>query len=109
MKEQYRQGDILFTKVEGKAVNHDISNQVERDERGRIVVAEGEATGHAHAIRDKQATMYRDPVLNRVWVVADEPVKVVHEEHGTIELDSGVWQVTYQRQYVRGEVRRVRD
>ena len=72
-------------------------------------MAEGEVTGHAHAIVDSAAVMYRDDVLLMEWIVADTPVEVTHEEHDTILLPSGVWRVVHQRQYVRGQVRRVLD
>jgi len=102
---QYRQGDILFIK-HGDTPSGEV---VPRDAHNRIVVAEGEATGHAHAIHEETATLYRDNALNRTWVVVDESAHVVHEEHDTVTLDSGTWLVVYQRQYVRGQVRRVLD
>lgn len=102
---QFRQGDILFIKQAQKPSGEVVS----RDNRNRLVVAEGEATGHAHAIAEETVTMYRDDVLNRAWVVVEEKANVVHEEHDTITLDSGVWMVVYQRQYMRGQIRRVLD
>ena len=102
---QYRQGDILFVKQDEKPSG----NIIPRDPHNRIVVAEGEATGHAHAIHEENVTMYRDEVLDRAWVVVDGTADVVHEEHDTVTLDAGTWTVVYQRQYVRGQVRRVLD
>lgn len=102
---QYRQGDILFIKLDEKP-SGDI---IPRDPQNRLVVAEGEATGHAHAIHEETATLYWDDVLNRAWVVVDDTADVVHEEHEPVTLDMGVWMVVYQRQYIRGEVRRVLD
>lgn len=102
---QFRQGDILFIKQAEKPSG----DVVDRDNRNRVVVAEGEATGHAHAIHEDTVTMYRDEILNRAWVVVEDQADVVHEEHDTITLDSGVWVVVYQRQYMRGQVRRVLD
>lgn len=102
---QYRQGDILFIKLNEKPSG----NIIPRDDQNRIVVAEGEATGHAHAIHEDKVTMYRDDVLNRAWVVVDDTADVVHEEHDTVILDSGTWEIVYQRQYVRGQVRRILD
>ena len=102
---QYRQGDILFVKMD-ETISGD---KIARDTQNRLVVAEGEATGHAHAIHDDKVTMYRNDVLNRAWVVVEEQANVVHEEHDTITLESGTWRVIYQRQYVRGETRRVLD
>ena len=102
---QYRQGDILFIKL-----NENPSGElIPRDQHNRIVVAEGEVTGHAHAIHEENVTFYRDDILNGAWIVVDDTADVVHEEHDTIPLDSGTWAVVYQRQYVRGQVRRVLD
>lgn len=52
---QYRQGDVLLVRVEDdvKARPH---RGVARD-AGRIVLAYGEATGHAHAIADPDAEL----------------------------------------------------
>ncbi len=102
---QFRQGDILFV----KHTDNPSGDIVSRDHQNRLVVAEGEATGHAHAIHDNAVTLFRDDVLNRAWVVVEEQADVVHEEHDTITLDSGTWMVVYQRQYVRGQIRRVLD
>jgi len=101
---QFRQGDIYFVQVDG-----DYQGEKVKRQNNRIVIAEGEITGHAHAIHDKNATMYRDSVQDLEWLVVDAPVKVVHEEHATINLPAGIWQVIHQRQYVRGDIRRVLD
>ena len=42
-----RQGDVVFYPVEVLPTG---TTKTNRDNRGRIVVQEGEATGHAHAI-----------------------------------------------------------
>lgn len=54
----YRQGDVLIMRVEGKCVP---GAEVKRD-KGRVVLAYGEVTGHAHAIRSRAATLYELPV-----------------------------------------------
>ena len=103
---QFRQGDILFVKINEDATG----DEVPRDNQNRVVVAEGEATGHCHAIHEDAVEMFRDQKLDRAWVVVKEATAdVVHEEHDTITLDEGTWRIVYQRQYVRGQVRRVLD
>ena len=101
-----RQGDTFYIRVaelpEGAVAQARIG--------GRIIIAEGEVTGHAHAIRDTGAVQYKDPALNMQWiVVTDEPVTVEHEEHGHVKLGPGTWWVPTQVEYERGEVRRVVD
>ncbi|MEV4253036.1 hypothetical protein AB0J52_07680 [Spirillospora sp. NPDC049652] len=58
----YRQGDILIVPVAEDAVPQAIRDlpPVARDGRGRMVLALGEATGHAHALTC-EGTLRRDP------------------------------------------------
>lgn len=47
----FRQGDVCLIRVE----DADFGNEIPRDTRGRIVLAHGEVTGHAHAIHNNSA------------------------------------------------------
>jgi hypothetical protein len=74
------------------------------------VLAEGEITGHHHRIEDARTAslfVHRGELL--LNVVALE-AKLVHEEHGTIELTRGAYRVWRQREYDPGlRTRRVVD
>ena len=71
-----------------------------RDARGRVVLAEGEATGHAHAILEPGADLYGDDLNRRfLEVLAEGGVDLVHEEHAAIHLDPGTYQVVRQREH----------
>jgi hypothetical protein len=87
----FRQGDIYIEAVRcipGGAVK-------KRD----TILAEGEATGHRHRIRDfRTADVYELGDELYVDVVADR-ADVVHEEHGTIELNRAIYRVWRQREY----------
>ena len=101
-----RQGDVLFVRVD--TVPEDALLQP----RGpRIVVMEGEATGHAHAIAQTETVQhYRDPGLDMQWIVVEEQaVEVRHEEHQTVVLPPGIWMIPVQVQVQRKQVRRVLD
>ena len=50
----YRQGDVLLVRDDAASVD---GTEVARDQ-GHVVLAYGEATGHAHAIASKAATLY---------------------------------------------------
>ncbi len=50
---QCRQGDVFLERVEAPAVGKEIA----RDAQGRIVLAHGEATGHAHVVRHPRAKL----------------------------------------------------
>lgn len=112
---QVRQGDVLITR---KVL--DRGTLVAR-ENGRIVLAHGEATGHAHAIRSDHAELYdlkedHTAVGDAVWShlvrclrVNVTPASLEHEEHGTIVLPPGDYEVTRQMQYTPAESRPVQD
>lgn len=105
---QFRQGDVLITSAAIPAT----AQRVEVN--GRIVLAEGEVTGHAHAIvldhvpTGAMATMLRDAEREFLRVEGGD-VAVEHEEHGTVTLPPGDYEITHQREYTPEEVRRVAD
>ncbi len=105
---QVRQGDVLLVPV--AAVPAD-AHPVRRMS-GRAVLAEGEATGHAHAIRSSAATLLVSGADRYLRVAA--PVTLDHEEHAAIDVVPGTYRVVIQREYVPPEVspvafRRVAD
>ena len=108
-KKQARQGDVLITKID-KVERH--GNKVER-EAGRIVLAHGEATGHAHAISSAAANLYEmtgglaDP--SQRILSARELVELRHEEHSEIILPAGNWEIRRQKEYEPGAIRNVAD
>ena len=103
-KTMYRQGDVLITRVERKSGLREVDR-----EAGRIVLAHGEATGHAHAIASMDATLWMDEkTLNR-YLDVKAPVVLDHEEHTRIELPSGFYEVKRQREYRPEGLRNVAD
>lgn len=103
----YRQGDVLIVSVSELPSDLD---QLAR-ENGRVVLAHGEATGHAHAIKDKRAALFRDPKLAAVFmrVSGGGPVALKHDEHDTIAIPPGNYRVIRQREYSPEEIRNVAD
>jgi hypothetical protein len=95
---QHRQGDVLFIKVAELP-------EVTFVQRKTNVIVEGESTGHAHrltigTILEGRAGLY---------LKADQPTEVVHEEHHTIKLEPGYWQIIRQREYAPEGIRQVMD
>jgi hypothetical protein len=87
----YRQGDVLIEAIPEAAT------PVARD-AGRIILAYGEVTGHAHAIEapEAEATLLSVSENERfLRLVAD--VDLVHEEHATVHLPAGDYAVIRQR------------
>ena len=92
----YRQGDVLLRLVDRIPTK---VSAVDR-EAGRIVLAHGEVTGHAHAIEAPEAeatllTTAEDQRFLRLMAGVD----LVHEEHATIQLSPGLYEVILQREW----------
>lgn len=61
---------------------------VSRDGAGRLVLAEGEVTGHAHVIHAANARLGRSPGAGiLVLFVTGVPVDLDHEEHGLAPIE----------------------
>lgn len=94
----YRHGDVLIQQVER------LPGGLEK--LSHRILAHGEVTGHCHQARG-EAELYRSG--GELYLRAVGPVEIVHEEHRTIELPSGLYRVWRQREYTPREVRIVRD
>lgn len=102
MKKQ--QGDVIIRReleIPADAI------RVIRQKRG-FVLAEGEATGHAHVIEEEIEMYEKDGVL---YLKVERPVTVKHEEHKPISLDKGIYKIGIVREYdpFDEEVRKVAD
>ncbi|MBC6459044.1 hypothetical protein [Actinomadura sp. HBU206391] len=107
----YRQGDILILPVAAGAVPDEVRTltPAQRDGRGRLVLALGEMTGHAHALH-APGELLRDPdPLSPDHLHLPSGGRLVHEEHAAISLPKGWYRVVRQREYVPGAVRVVAD
>ncbi|MEV0196232.1 hypothetical protein [Nonomuraea sp. NPDC050691] len=102
----FRQGDILVVPVAEVPEWVKSAPSSPRDGRGRLVLALGEATGHAHAVPGPGAFVHdpRGDYLN-----LPQGGRLVHEEHATISLPRGWFRVVRQREYVPGTYRLVAD
>lgn len=103
----YRQGDVLIERIDSMPVK---LMPVDR-EHGKIVLAHGEVTGHAHAIADSHATLFQTAEQAGVSFleVREAVAALQHEEHATIELPPGNYRITRQREYSPEEIRNVAD
>lgn len=89
---QYRQGDVLLCQVKKLRTR----SEPLPVEAGRVVVAEGEHSGHAHALAPERARLFRHGQLLRV----DEGgAALSHREHASILLPKGDYQIRRQREY----------
>jgi hypothetical protein len=96
----YRQGDVFIRAAEVPRK----ATEVPRD-GGRLVLAYGEVTGHAHVVDapPEEATLLTDEQERRfLRLVTAAPL--VHEEHGTITLPPGTYEVRRQREYTAADM-----
>ena len=106
--EQIAQGDVFIRRIDELP---DDLVAVRRD-NGRIVLAYGEVTGHAHAIVSADAELLvapsrspEDEVLNVRFlrVMAASGVDVQHEEHAAVHLAPGLYEIRQQREWTDAE------
>lgn len=123
-----RQGDVLLTPVSAIPAG---CTEVPHD-KGRIVLAYGEVTGHAHAIADHvvakpmtpgaademaEAAIARAKTKARLltapsgerFLEVTEPVTLRHEEHDPHVIAPGFYQLPQQMEYTPAELQRVAD
>lgn len=103
----YRHGDVLINPIK------EIPKKLKRVPRdnGRVILAYGEVTGHAHAIcaPEKSVTLFQHPDGGTYLRVVGAPAELTHEEHATITLPPGYYRIGHQREYFPEEIRRVVD
>lgn len=110
-----RQGDVLLVPITKSPINYATptpSDRVRGD--GSVVLAFGEVTGHAHVAngpgveleigRDRQWSGQQFEVL-----AVNADTTITHEEHGTLPLRKGMWQIIHQREYSPEAITRVYD
>lgn len=90
---QFRHGDVFLREVEALP---DGVTQVERD-GGDVILAYGEVTGHAHRIKAPTVALWS--VGGQRYITVTEPSDLTHEEHHTITLPPGTYEVIQQREY----------
>ena len=100
----YRQGDVLIERI--SKVNAAVAAQPITE---RIILAHGEATGHHHAIEDRDAADWWKVSEDEQYLDVKTPCEVTHQEHAAIPLSPGKYKVTRQREYSPEAIRRVAD
>lgn len=94
-----RQGDLLFLWQETRP-------SVDLNARQSTIIVAGEATGHAHRL---QSGAIQDAPDGALYLEVTQTTQVVHEEHGPITLEPGLWLVVRQREYRPEAIRTVED
>lgn len=94
MAQTIRQGDVYVIPA---TIPADVS-AIPRD-NGRVILAYGEVTGHAHAIATPTATLLRTETDERFLRIVGSGATVTHEEHAAIEIAPGEYRVVIGREF----------
>jgi hypothetical protein len=101
----YRQGDVFI-----KAATIPVDAKPVKAVNRRYVLAEGEVTGHAHALAaTKGVEMYERDGTLYLRITANKGAELKHEEHAPILLPIGDYVVRKQREYTPEAIRYVVD
>ncbi|MHA1458270.1 MAG: hypothetical protein ACTSQR_01245 [Promethearchaeota archaeon] len=87
----YRQGDILFKKIATLPARLKLKLD--------NVVAGGEGAAHAHMLVDGELFQSENSDT-KLYIKTHENSRLLHEEHLPIRLESGIYEVIRQREYL---------
>jgi hypothetical protein len=88
MNDYYQHGDVIVVKID------ELPDGMTK--RNDLVLEEGEVTGHRHQIMTlERATLFEKAFegTKLKFLEVKQPVDLVHEEHGTINLMPGLYSV----------------
>ena len=101
-----RQGDVFLIPVD--ALPSGLEDCTPKE--SRVVLMEGEATGHAHAFYDQPVRVYKPKGSARpTYLRVVETALLRHEEHETAKVLPGIYKIPQQVTYTPEEIRRVAD
>lgn len=99
-----RQGDILFVARDKGS----FTGQRVAPVKGKLVVAEGEATGHHHSVKATPHVAMFDNGIDTIISVAEGAATLTHQEHIALDIPVGDYDVVRQRHVVPGSEHLVR-
>lgn len=122
MNKQYRHGDILLIRIEELPKSKKFKTK-----KGKVIL-EGEVTGHAHRLKGNAKILEKAeriinpsptgslpvrniPMRSQIigYAVVKEPTELIHEEHNTITIPAGIYEIRRQREYDADYIRFVED
>lgn len=104
---QRQQGDVLVTKIDALPKG---LKPLTAAARG-FVIAEGEATGHAHTIAPEAVEQMLVDDAGVIYAQIARQVDLLHDEHGPVSLDPGIYRFNGVQEYdhFQEEARQVVD
>jgi hypothetical protein len=87
-----QQGDVVLKRLTSLP-----DGQLKSIAKRRLILAEGEATGHHHSIEQADSELLE---AGGVMVLdLKETATLTHQEHGPITLEKGLWEVGRVQEY----------
>lgn len=100
----WRQGDVVLREVTALPPGATL-----RNDKGDVVLKHGSATGHSHKFKSNSGARVFQHGDTEYLEVTKKTASLVHEEHDTIKMPKGVYEIIQQREYRLKEVRAVID
>lgn len=86
MKTKIQQGDLILIKIDS------LPNKTKKIlSKKRCILAEGEHTGHNHAVEDDEAELLE--IGEKMILCLQNKAVLTHQEHKPITLDPGIWEI----------------
>jgi uncharacterized protein YjhX (UPF0386 family) len=99
---QFRQGDVLIQESDT------LPEKSTKQKTGRVILAHGEVTGHAHEIECDSADAWKDGD-ETVAVEVKKKTAIKHQEHAPIPIKPKIYKIRRQCEYSPTAMRPVAD
>ena len=88
-----QQGDVLIKKI------NKLPEGLEKikTKNNLWIIAEGETTGHYHAIAEKEAIVYEKE--GKKYILTEEGFTITHQEHEKIKVEPGLYEIGIVQEY----------
>jgi hypothetical protein len=85
-KKTFQQGDVIGKKIQSLPLG-----KKEIISKKRMILAEGEVTGHYHGIEEEDSELIK--IGDQILLNLAKNATLTHQEHGPIELEAGIWDI----------------
>ncbi len=90
---QIQHGDVLLQEI--PVLPRGVKSLPRRS--GRLILAEGEATGHHHVIAARPAVLWE--LKGDLYLEVAAPVTITHDEHRSLPIPAGIYRVGRVQEY----------
>mgnify|MGYP000877223226 CR=1 FL=1 len=86
-----RHGDVILVSVT------QIPDAAKQTAKGRVVLAEGEVTGHTHTVEHPSAVMLSDGM--RRYLEIGDTCQLKHQEHKALKIEPGKYEILIEQEW----------